>query len=182
MKGVLSEDATYQCLLTVSDIRLFQGDSTLAAYCGLAPKNSDSSTPLNSVTSTHAGNKALKNLPIFICSSLVGSKNRFGRHCGRHIARSIRRNNALKAASRKRLRMIDAVMRDNRVPHVELSTDEDSRKSASAAWQNHRDTLTTQPSSHRATPSAALRPSSKACSCRCAIQAPHPSMHPLAMW
>lgn len=56
---MLSEDETYQCPLTVSGIRLFQGDSRLEAYCGPAPKDSDSGTSPSSVMSTRAGNTAL---------------------------------------------------------------------------------------------------------------------------
>ena len=143
---MLSEDETCQCLLTVPgigpktaaalvtsiDISLFQGDSRLAAYCGLAPKDSDSGTSLSSVTSTRAGSKALKSLLIFSCSPLVGTKNRFGRHCGRCVARGMRHSKALKAVARKRLRVIYAVMRD-RVPYIEPSADGDAGKSSPAA-------------------------------------------------
>ena len=146
LEGMLSEDETYQCLLTVPgigpktaaalvtsiDISLFQGDSRLAAYCGLAPKDRDSGTSLSSVTSTRAGNKALKNLLIFSCSPLVGTKNGFGRCYDRCVARGMRHNKALKAVARKRLRAIYAVMRD-RVPYIEPSADGDVEKSSSAA-------------------------------------------------
>ena len=146
LEGMLSEDETYQCLLTIPgigpktaaalvasiDISLFKGDSKLAAYCGLAPKDRDSGTSLSSVTSTRAGNKALKNLLIFSCNSLVGTKNRFGRYYDRCVARGMRHNKALKAVARKRLRVIYAVMRD-RVPYIEPSADGDVEKSSSAA-------------------------------------------------
>ncbi len=101
LEGMLSEDETYRCPLTVPgigpktaaalvtsiDISLFKGDSRLAAYCDLAPKDSDSGTSLSSMTSTRAGNKALKNLLIFSCNSLVGTKNRFGRYYDRRQMR-----------------------------------------------------------------------------------------------
>ena len=114
------------------DISLFRGDSKLAAYCGLAPKDRDSGTSLSSVTSTRAGNKALKNLLIFSCSPLVGTKNRFGRCYDRCVARGMRHNKALKAVVRKRLRVIYAAMRD-RVPYIEPSADGDVEKSSPAA-------------------------------------------------
>lgn len=142
----MTEDETYRCLLTVPgigpktaaalvtsiDISLFPGDGKLAAYCGLAPKDSDSGTSLSSTTSTHAGNKSLKNLLIFSCNSLVGTKNRFGRYYERCVARGMRHNKALKAVARKRLRVIYAIMRD-RVPYVEPSAAADIEKPPSAA-------------------------------------------------
>lgn len=141
----LAEDETYQCLLTVPgvgpktaaalvtsiDISLFQGEGKLAAYCGLAPKDRDSGTSLDSTTSSHAGNKTLKNLLIFSCNSLVGTKNRFGRYYDRCIDRGMRHNKALKAVARKRLRVIYAIMRD-RAPYVEPSADKNVEKSSSA--------------------------------------------------
>ena len=146
LEGMLSEDETYRCPLTVPgigpktaaalvtsiDISLFKGDSRLAAYCDLAPKDSDSGTSLSSMTSTRAGNKALKNLLIFSCNSLVGTKNRFGRYYEACIGRGMRHSKALKAVARKRLRVIYAIMRD-RVPYVEPSAGGDVEKSASAA-------------------------------------------------
>lgn len=46
---------------------------------GLAPKNTDSGTSLNSATNIHAGSKALQNLFIFSCSSHVGTKVGLGK-------------------------------------------------------------------------------------------------------
>ena len=146
LEGMLSEDEAYQCLLTVPGIgpktaaalvasigiSLFRGDSRLAAYCGLAPEDRDSGTSPSSATSTRAGNKALKNLLIFSCSPIVGTKNRFGRCYDRCVARGMRHNKALKAVARKRLRAIYAVMRD-RVPYIEPSADGDVEKSSPAA-------------------------------------------------
>ena len=95
--------------------------------------------------------KILKSLLVFSCSPLVGTKNRFGRYYDRCVARDMRHNKALKAVARKRLRVIYAVMRD-RVPYIEPSAGGDAGKSASAAWQNYRDTLSVKrrniPSSH----------------------------------
>ncbi|WP_373578487.1 transposase [Parafannyhessea umbonata] len=62
------------------DVSLFDGDDRLASYCGLAPADSRSGTSIDSSHSSRAGNKTLKNLLIFSCNSLVGTKNRFGRY------------------------------------------------------------------------------------------------------
>ena len=91
---LLQDDKTYQCLLTIPgigpktasalatsiDISLFPGDSKLAAYCGLTPADHDSGSFIKSQKSVRKGNKALKNLLIFSCNSLVGTKRRFGRY------------------------------------------------------------------------------------------------------
>ena len=68
--------------------------------------------------SAHKGNKALKNLFILSCNSLVGTKKRFGRYYDACISRGMRHSKALKALAHKRLRVIYAVMRDG-VPYVE---------------------------------------------------------------
>lgn len=128
----LDGDEACQCLLAVPGIgpktaaapvtpigiSLFHSDGRLASCCGLAPRDKDSGTSTGSTTSARSGNKALKNLLIFSCSPLVGTRNRFGRHCGSCVARGMRHSKALKAVARKRLRAIYAVMRD-RVPYVE---------------------------------------------------------------
>ena len=84
------DDKTYRCLLTIPGIgpksasvlatSLFLRDSKLAAYCGLTPTDHDSGSSIRSQKSAHKGNKALKNLFILSCNSLVGTKNRFGKH------------------------------------------------------------------------------------------------------
>ena len=128
----LSGDETYQCLLTVPgigaktatalvtmvDVSLFGGDDRLASYCGLAPANSQSGTSIDSASATRSGNKQLKNLLIFSCNSLVGTRNRFGRYYEECRSRGMRHNRALKAVARKRLGVIYAIMRD-RVPYEE---------------------------------------------------------------
>lgn len=128
----LAGDDTYRCLLTVPgvgpktaaalvtmvDVSLFDGDDRLASYCGLAPADSRSGTSIDSSRSSRAGNKALKNLLIFSCNSLVGTRNRFGRYYDSCVARGMRHNRALKAVARKRLGVIYAIMRD-RVPYEE---------------------------------------------------------------
>ena len=128
----LSGDETYLCLLTVPgvgrktaaalastvDIALFDGDDRLASYCGLAPADSESGTSIDSTSGTRAGNKQLKNLLIFSCNSLVGTRNRFGRYYDECRSRGMRHNRALKAVARKRLGVIYAIMRD-RVPYEE---------------------------------------------------------------
>ena len=142
---LLQDDETYRCLLTIPgigpktasalatsiDISLFPGDSKLAAYCGLAPADHDSGSSIRSQRDAHGGNKALKNLLIFSCNSLVGTKNRFGRYYDACVARGMRHNKALKAVARKRLRVIYAVMRD-RVPYVEPPADNVEKSPATA--------------------------------------------------
>lgn len=128
----LSGDETYRCLLTVPgvgaktatalvtlvDVSLFDGDDRLASYCGLAPADSRSGTSIDSTSATRAGNKVLKNLLVFSCNSLVGTRNRFGRYYDECRSRGMRHNKALKAVARKRLGVIYAIMRD-RVPYEE---------------------------------------------------------------
>ena len=87
---LLQDDKTYCCLLTILGIgpkstsalatSLFLRDSKLAAYCGLTPTDHDSGSSIRSQKSAHKGSKALKNLLIFSCNSLVGTKKRFGKH------------------------------------------------------------------------------------------------------
>lgn len=122
----LAGDGTYEALLTVPgvgpktaaalvtlvDISLFRSHDELAAYAGLAPCNRQSGTSLNSSAPSRGGNRALKNLLIYSCTSLVGTGNRFGRYYDACRARGMRHNKALKAVARKRLKVIYAVMRD----------------------------------------------------------------------
>ena len=87
---LLQDDKTYRCLLTILGIgpksasvlatSLFLRDSKLVIYCGLIPADHDCRSSIRSVQSAHKGNKALKNLFILSCNSLVGTKNRFGKH------------------------------------------------------------------------------------------------------
>lgn len=140
--GRLSGDETYQCLLTVPgigaktatalvtmvDVSLFSGDDRLASYCGLAPADRQSGTSIESASATRSGNKQLKNLLIFSCNSLVGTRNRFGRYYEACRNRGMRHNKALKAVARKRLGVIYAVMRD-RVPYEEPPVTENVQNS-----------------------------------------------------
>ena len=91
---LLQDDKTYRCLFTILgigpksastlatsiDISLFLRDSELVAYCGLVPADHDCRSPIRLQKSAHKGNKALKNLLVFSCNSLVGTKKRFGKH------------------------------------------------------------------------------------------------------
>ena len=91
---LLQDDKTYRCLLTIPGIgpksasalatsiatSLFLRNSKLVIYCGLIPADHDCRSSIRSVQSAHKGNKALKNLFILSCNSLVGTKNRFGKH------------------------------------------------------------------------------------------------------
>lgn len=85
-----------------------------ASYCGVAPADSQSGTSVRSTRPQRGGNKPLKNLLIFSCNSLISTKNRFGRYYDECRARKMRRNAALKAVARKRLRVIYSIMRDPR--------------------------------------------------------------------
>lgn len=124
----LAGDEAYRCLLTVPgigpktaaalvtavDISLFRSHDELASYCGVAPANRQSGTSLNSTSPGRGGNKALKNLLIFSCNSLVGTKNRFGAYYDDCRARGMRHNKALKAVARKRVKVIYSIMRNPR--------------------------------------------------------------------
>ena len=122
----LAGDETYEALLTVpgigpktaaalvtlADVSLLRGHDELAAHAGLAPCNWQSGSPLNSSSPSRGGNRTLKNLLIYSCTSLAGTENRFGRYYEVCRARGMHHNKALKAVARKSLTAIYAVMRD----------------------------------------------------------------------
>lgn len=124
--GLLSGNEVYECLLTVPgigpktaaalvtsvDISMFRSHDELASYCGLAPSDSRSGTSIRSVSPQRGGNRKLKGLLIFSCSSLIGGGSRFGEYYGECRARGMRHKKALKAVARKRLKVIYAIMRD----------------------------------------------------------------------
>ncbi|SEH70043.1 MULTISPECIES: IS110 family transposase [Atopobiaceae] len=128
----VAEDETYRCLLTipgvarrtatqpVPNVRLadFADHDHLASYCGLAPRNRQSGTSLNSVSSSRQGNKQLKNVLIFSCNSLLRSKGYFREYYDSCRFRGKTHKAAVKATARKRMKVIYAVMRD-RVPYRE---------------------------------------------------------------
>lgn len=103
---------TAAALVALADISLFRSHDELAAYAGLAPCNRQSGSSLNSTSPSKGGNRALKNLLVHSCTSLVGTKGRFGRYYDACRARGMRHGKALKAVARKRLKAIYAVMRD----------------------------------------------------------------------
>jgi transposase len=127
----LRDDATYQALLTLPgvgpatasllaltiDITNFKDHNALAMYTGLAPKNRQSGKSISSVSASNMGNKALKNLLIFTCTSLIGKDNYYGNYYAACKQRGMKHNQALKAVARKRLKLIYAIMRDVR-PYV----------------------------------------------------------------
>ncbi len=139
----LSDDETYRCLLTVPgvgprtatalvtmvDVSLFDGDDRLASYCGLALADRRSGTSVDSTSAARSGKRQLKNLLIFSCNSLVGSKGRFGRYYDECRARGMGHRRALKGVARKRLGVIYAIMID-RVPYVEPPAGPDVENSA----------------------------------------------------
>ena len=122
----LAGDVVYKALLTVPgigkrtasqlvltiDITEFKDHDALASYCGLAPQNRQSGKTINSVKSSRTGNRALKNLLIFSCMSLIGKDNYYGRYYDQCRARNMKHMKALKAVARKRLKVIYAIMRD----------------------------------------------------------------------
>jgi len=124
----LKGDAVYDALLTIPgvgpktaaqlvltvDISDFRGHDELASYAGLAPRNRQSGTSLSSVAASREGNKALKNLLVYSCMSLIGSDGYYGRYYDACRSRGMRHKQALKAVARKRLKVIYAVMRDSR--------------------------------------------------------------------
>ena len=103
---------TAAALVTSVDISMFRGHDELASYCGVAPADSGSGTSVRSTSPQRGGSKQLENLLIFSCNSLIGTQNRFGRRYDECRARGMRRNKALKAVARKRLKVFYAVMRD----------------------------------------------------------------------
>ncbi|OUO30617.1 IS110 family transposase [Olsenella sp. An293] len=109
---------TAAALVTLVDVSMFRSHDELAAYTGLAPCNRQSGTSLNSSSPSRGGNRTLKNLLVYSCTSLVGTDNRFGHYYDACRARGMRHNKALKAVARKRLKVIHAVMRD-RAPYRE---------------------------------------------------------------
>jgi len=122
----MCKSVAYQALLTIPgigvktaselvlaiDISNFKDHHALASYAGLAPRNRQSGTSLNSVRSTKMGNKRLKNLLIFSCSCLIGSDTYYGHYYGELRKRGKRHTTALKAVARKRLKAIYVIMRD----------------------------------------------------------------------
>ena len=124
-------DETYRCLLTVPgvgprtaaqlvlsvDISDFEDHDHLASYCGLVPRNRQSGTSLNSVSSSRQGNKQLKNLLVFSCSCLARGSGYYREYYERCRDRGMPYKAAMKAVARKRLKVIYAVMRDVR-PYV----------------------------------------------------------------
>lgn len=70
--GVGAKTAT--ALAAMADVSLFSGDDRLASHCGFAPADRQSGTSIDSTSATRSDNKQLKNLLIFSCNSLVGTK------------------------------------------------------------------------------------------------------------
>lgn len=129
--ALLERDGTYGCLMTmpgigprtaselVIGIRIedFPDHDHLASYRGVVPRNRRSGMSVPSVRASRQGNKRLENPLIFSCNSLVRSRNRFGDYYRRCRERGMCHGEALKAAARKRLKVIYAIMRD-KVPYA----------------------------------------------------------------
>ena len=105
-------------LVASVDVTMFRSHDEPASYCGIAPADSQSGTRARSTRPKRGGSKPLKNLLIFSCNSLIGTKNEFGRYYDECRGRGMRHNKALKAVARKRLKVIYAAMRD-RAPYRE---------------------------------------------------------------
>ena len=126
VEAEVGSDETYRCLLTVPGVGprtaaqlVLSVDISdhLASYCGLVPRNRQSGTSLNSVSSSRQGNKQLKNLLIFSCSCLARGSGYYRKYYERCRDRGMPYKAAIKAVARKRLKVIYAVMRDVR-PYV----------------------------------------------------------------
>ena len=131
VEAEVGADETYRCLLTVPgvgprtaaqlvlsvDISDFEDHDHLASYCGLVPRNRQSGTSPDSVSSSRRGNKQLKNLLTFSCSCLARGSGYYREYYERCRDRGMPYKAAMKAVARKRLKVIYAVMRDVR-PYV----------------------------------------------------------------
>ena len=130
IEGAVREGETYRCPLTVPgvgprtaaqlvlDVSVgdFADHDHLASHCGLAPRNRQSGTSLNSVSATPQGGRQPKSLLVF-SRSCPSRSSGYCRECfeGRR-ARGMPYKAALRAVARKRLKVTCAVMRD-RVPY-----------------------------------------------------------------
>jgi hypothetical protein len=100
MAEVLADNADFANLQTIPnvgprtatqivapvDVSEFRGRDRLASYCGPVPATRQSGKPVNYDKHSQGGNKALKNLLIFSCNSLMRSKGRYGERPGSCIA------------------------------------------------------------------------------------------------
>lgn len=96
------------------DVSDFASEAQLASYCGVVPADRQSGSSVRHSAASRGGNKRLKNLLIFSCSSLQGSKSRLGDYFRACRSRGMPYKAALKATARKRMRVIYAVLRDGR--------------------------------------------------------------------
>lgn len=94
------------------DVSDFASEAQLAGHCGLVPADRRSGTSIRGCSAARGGNKRLKNLLVFSCGSLQGSKSRLGDYFRARRSRGMPYKAALKAAARKRMRVIYAVLRD----------------------------------------------------------------------
>ena len=87
----------------------FRGHDRLASYCGPVPAARQSGKSINYDKPSRGGNKALKNLLVFSCNSLMRSKSRYGEYLRARISRGTKYKCALEATARERV--IYAVLR-----------------------------------------------------------------------
>lgn len=109
---------TAAALVTLVDVSVFRSHDELAAYAGLAPRDRQSGTSPDSSSPSRGGNRTPRNLLTCSCTSLMGTRNRYGPCYAECRERGMRHNKAPEAVARKRPRAIFAVMRD-RVPYRE---------------------------------------------------------------
>ena len=106
-----------EVLVSPVDIALFSNRNKRASLCGLAPADSDAGTSCDSTSSSPAGNEELKNLMICTANSPMRTDDYFGKRFDKIFQRTrgeprTRRKKALKAVTRKRLKVTHAIMRD----------------------------------------------------------------------
>lgn len=102
---------------TASELVISIDIADFAGHDRLAPRNRRSGTSISSVSASRQGNKELKNLLVFSCNCLARSRNRWGEYYARCHDRGMPHGKALKAVTRKRLKVIYAIMRD-KVPYA----------------------------------------------------------------
>ena len=94
------------------DVSDFASEAQLASYCGVVPADRRSGTSVRGCSAARGGNRRLKNLLVFSCGSLQNSRSRLGDYFRACRSRGMPYKAALKAAARKRIRVIYAVLRD----------------------------------------------------------------------
>ena len=95
------------------DVSDFASEAQPAGYCGVVPADRRSGASVRGCSAARGGNRCLKNLLVFSCGSLQNSRSRLGDYFRACRSRGMPYKAALKAAARKRIRVIYAVLRDD---------------------------------------------------------------------